>query len=103
MPALQWPELPAAVAVAERLLEGIASAHVLPDRRRMWVARATIQDRPIDVTFVAHQLGHAGILQPDRAMGSDEVDQVVIGRVERNRHRFTPFALDGLILNVGVA
>jgi hypothetical protein len=36
-------------------------------------------------------------------MGSDEVDQVVIGRVERNRHRLTPFALDGLILNVGVA
>jgi hypothetical protein len=89
MPALQWPEFPAVVAVGKRLLEGVAGAHVLPHRRRMRIAWAAIQDYAIDAPLVAHQLGEAGVLQPERAFLIDEIENSEIMRVERNGHRVT--------------
>ena len=88
-PALQRTEFPAVVAVAERLLEGIARAHVLPDGGRMRIAWTAIQNYAIDVPFVAHQLGEAGVLQPERAFLVDEIENGEIMRVERNGHRVT--------------
>ena len=79
------------VAIAERLLEGIARAHVLPDRGGMRIAWAAIQDYAIEVPLAAHQLGEAGILQPERTFLTDEIEERGLVRVERNGHG-SPFA-----------
>lgn len=77
------------VAVAERLLERVAGAHVLPDGGRMCIAWTAIQDYAIEMPFVAHQLGEAGVLQPERTFLVDEIENGEIMRVERNGHRVT--------------
>ena len=91
MPALQGTELPTVVAVAEWLLEGIAGAHVLPDRGGMRIAWAAVQDYAIQVPLAAHQLREAGVLQPERAFLTDEIEKRELIRVERNGHG-SPYA-----------
>jgi hypothetical protein len=57
----------------------------------MRIAWTAIQDYAIEMPFVAHQLGEAGVLQPERAFLIDEIENSEIMRVERNGHR-TPSA-----------
>ena len=71
--------------------EVMPGADVLPDRGGMRIARAAMQDYAIEVPLVAHQLREAGVLQPEGAFLTGEIEQGELVRIERNGHE-SPFA-----------